>query len=259
MIVTTTERPEPGTIERARRLAAELKCACVPRGRNTLRKLGRLRPDAADGILVVGPDTLRFVRGEEPPLFYHPSMGLIRVKRLREGGDDGLVRAADARPGDTVLDCTAGLGSDSLVLSYAVGESGRVTALEASDVLHVIVREGMRVYRSELPDVDEAMRRIEHVKTDHLRYLRSLPDRSCDIVYFDPMFTKPVMASASLRPLRAVAEDAPLSEESVAEARRVARKRIVLKEHRDSGEFERLGFERGRMTDSSVAYGVIDV
>lgn len=258
MIVTTTERPDEETIRHANRIAEELGCASVPRRRDTIRGLMRARPDAADGVLVAGPDGLRFIAPDEPPLFYHPSMAYIRAKRLREGGYDAMANAAGAQPGDAVLDCTAGLGSDALVFSVAVGAQGRVTALEASPVLHLIVREGMRAYKTELPDIDEAMRRIEHVKAEHLAYLRDLPDRSFDIVYFDPMFSKPVMESASLLPLRAMAEDSPLTEEAVREARRVARKSVVLKEHRDSKEFERLGFTRPRRTANAVAYGVIN-
>jgi hypothetical protein len=86
-----------------------------------------------------------------------------------------------------------------------------------------------------------------------------LPDRSVDIVYFDPMFRRPVLSSSALRPLRSQAEERPLSEAAVREAVRVARRRVVLKDHRDSGEFERLGFVRRRVSSSKVAYGVIDI
>lgn len=257
MIVTTTERPDEETIRYARRIAEELGCAYAPRRRDTISGLMRSRPEAADGVLVAGPEGLKFLQPGEHPLFYHPSMAYIRAKRLREGEYDAMAHAALAAPGDAVLDCTAGLGSDALVFSVAVGAEGRVTALEASSLLHLIVREGMRTYRTELSDIDAAMRRVEHVKAEHLEYLRGLPDKSYDIVYFDPMFTKPVMASASLLPLRTVAEDAPLTEEAVQEARRVARKSVVLKEHRDSKEFDRLGFARARRTANAVAYGVI--
>jgi 16S rRNA G966 N2-methylase RsmD len=259
VIVTTTERPDGRLVARARRLAAEFSCRYAERRRDTLAGMRRKYADAADGVLVVGNEGLRFVADGAPPLFYHPSMALIRIKRLREGGGDALVEAAGAKEGDRVLDCTAGLGSDSLVLSYAVGERGRVTALEASPLLHAIVREGLSEYETELPDVNVAMRRIETVCADHFSYLSALPDNSVDIVYFDPMFTIPVLSSSSLEPLRAHAKDEPLTEEAVREARRAARKRVVLKEHRGSGQFERLGFRRVRHSGSAVAYGVIDI
>lgn len=251
------EKPDAAVLAEAGRLAGELGCPLVPRRRETIAGLRRRHAEAEGGVLVVGPDELRFVSNGEPPLFYHPSMALIRIKRLMDGGADALVVAADAKPGDVVLDCTAGLASDALVLSYAVGAEGRVTGVEASRTLFVIVREGLRRYVSEVEAVNEAMRRIRLVQGNHLAVLRGLPDRSVDIVTFDPMFSQPVQASASIRPLRAVAEDEPLTAAAVAEARRVARKRIVLKEHRDSELFERLGFERVRSSYSAVDYGVI--
>ncbi|MBB6638324.1 class I SAM-dependent methyltransferase [Cohnella thailandensis] len=259
MIVTTMEKPPAEVIERAKGLAEELSSRYVPRRRETIRGLERAKADAHDGVLVVGPQELRFVHGEEPPLFFHPSMALIRVKRLREGDTDSLLRAARPSPGDVVLDGTAGLASDALVLSYAVGESGRVIALEASKVLHTVVREGLRTYDTGMDDVNRAMRRIEAVHAEHLAYLKALPDRSVDIVFFDPMFSRPVMESTSILPLRTVARDERLTPETVSEALRVARKRVVLKEHRDSKEFGRLGFAKSRRTASSVAYGVMEV
>ena len=86
------------------------------------------------------------------------------------------------------------------------------------------------------------MRRIEVRHSHHLDYLKSLPDQSVDIVYFDPMFREPITDSASINPLRHYANGEPLDAESVREAIRVARKTVVMKEARSSGEFERLGF-----------------
>jgi hypothetical protein len=85
-----------------------------------------------------------------------------------------------------------------------------------------------------------------------------LPDNSYDIVYFDPMFRIPVRSSSAMAPLRAFAEERPLAEADVRHAVRVARKRVVLKDHRDSGEFRRLGFALARKSSSPVAYGVIE-
>jgi len=146
------------------------------------------------------------------------------------------------------------------VFSFAAGPAGRVVALESEPVLHAIVREGLRTYRTGMVDADAALRRIELIRADHAEYLSSLPENSVDIVYFDPMLRIPVYESSSMEPLRGVANPAPLSHEAVREARRVARRVVVLKENRDSGEFERLGFTwvKPKKT-SAVAYGVIRV
>ncbi|MDI4645611.1 class I SAM-dependent methyltransferase [Cohnella hashimotonis] len=259
MIVTTAEKPDAALVVYARRLADELGCRFAERRRETLAGLARKFPEAAHGILIAGPQGLRYAADGAEPLFYHPSMALIRVKRLLEGGHDALVDATGVRTGDAIVDCTAGLGADALVLSYAAGAAGSVTAVEASRILYVIVREGLRAYASGLSELDEAMRRVKMEYGEHLRALRAMPDRSADIVYFDPMFAKPVPGSASLRPLRAHAEDRSLAVEAIGEARRVARRIVVLKDHKTSGEFERHGFRRVRTSYSAVDYGVIEI
>lgn len=103
------------------------------------------------------------------------------------------------------------------------------------------------------------MRRIEVRHSHHLDYLKSLPDRSVDIVYFDPMFREPIAESASIHPLRHYANGEPLEMESVREAVRVARKTVVMKEARSSGEFERLGFTLPERGKSKITYGVISI
>lgn len=257
MIVTTTEHPDAHTQERAIALAGQWGAAFVPRLRHTIAKLSRMHGDAE--VAVVGPKEIKLVPLEGQPFFFHPSMALVRLKRLISGEPDSLVTVSEAAPGDVVLDCTAGFCSDSLVFSYAVGEAGKVIALEASPVLHDIVRDGLATYETGLPAVDRTMRAIHTFNNDYQTYLRGLADDSVDIVYFDPMFDKPVEASAALAPIRTQARMEPLSLESVREATRVARKIVVLKDHRDSGQFAKLGFSLARKSYSSVAYGVIKI
>ncbi|QAY66059.1 class I SAM-dependent methyltransferase [Paenibacillus protaetiae] len=259
MIVTTTDRPKPEMYAKAQLLSKELDIPFVPRRNRTLGKLAEQQRD--ERLLVVTDRELRYYYAgpQAPPLYFHPSMAYVRVKRLRAGEKDPLITISRCESGDKVLDCTAGLAADSLVFSYAVGTEGAVTALESEEALYVVVRDGLASYESSLPDVDEAMRRIRMVNTGHLSYLCSLPDNSVDIVYFDPMFREPIHESSALQPLRGLANVGALAEEAVAEAKRVARKTVVMKEHRDSGEFERLGFEKKHANTSKIAYGVIDV
>ncbi|WP_027084812.1 class I SAM-dependent methyltransferase [Cohnella panacarvi] len=257
MIVTTPENPDAQAVERARAIAEEWSAAFVPRLRNTIAKLSRTHGNAE--VAVVGPKEIKLVSPDAPPFFFHPSMAMIRIKRLMAGEPDSLIAVSEAASGDVVLDCTAGFGSDALVFSYAVGRAGEVIALEASPVLHGIVREGLSLYESGLPDVDRAMRAIHAVNADYESYLRRMADNSVDIVYFDPMFERPIESSTALAPIRSQAHMEPLTLDSVREAVRVARKAVVLKDHRDSGQFARLGFSLARKSYSSVAYGVIKI
>lgn len=258
MIVTTAPSPAARTIGQAKRLAAELSASYVPRRGASVRKL--IAGSGDNRAIVVTEREIRFYDGDEaPPLYFHPSMAFIRVKRLRKGDTDPLIELSGCRPGDTVIDCTAGMAADSLVFSYAAGEAGTVVALESEPILSALVREGLAAYESGLSDVDAAMRRIRLLCRNHAQYLAEQPDKSADIVYFDPMFRQPVMESSAIGAIRSIANMDALTEEVVAQAKRVARRTVMMKEHQGSGEFERLGFRKRHVNTSKIAYGVIHV
>lgn len=103
------------------------------------------------------------------------------------------------------------------------------------------------------------MRSIQTVHGEHQSIFKNMENKSVDVVYFDPMFEKPVTTSSSIVPLRSQALREPLTAEAVNNAKRIARKKVVLKDHRASGQFERLGFRLVRVSASAVAYGVIDI
>jgi 16S rRNA (guanine1516-N2)-methyltransferase len=257
LIVTTSERPPDATIQLAIRLADELQGTYVARSNKTIRSM--YAKYAVDELVIVSPQEVRLLSEGQPAFFFHPSMALVRLKRLMTGSKDTLLSVSGVTKGDIVLDCTAGLCSDSLVFSYAVGSEGRVIAMEASPQLHAIVREGLKLYHTGINEIDEAMRAIQPIRGHHEPLLRQMDDRSADVVYFDPMFERPVASSSNLVPLRSQAYREPLTEQSVQEAIRVARKKVILKDHRDSGQFERLGFSKVRVSSSAVAYGVITI
>ena len=263
MLVTTVYRPSPEAVAKAKALAEEVGGRWAERGDASLPRLARRHGDAE--FLVVSESELRYIRdatvkdGASPALRFHPGMAMLRVRRLMDGGRDPLVDASGAAPGDAVIDCTAGLASDAIVLSFAVGAAGNVVALESEPIPALLIREGLSRYQSGVPELDEAMRRIRVVRTHHLDFLRRQPADSADIVYFDPMFRIPLMDSTSIQPLRSVANSASLTPEAVREARRIARKAVVMKDHRAGGELERLGFAVIARESSNIAYGVIRV
>ena len=257
-VVTTVRRGHKYT-EANRRLAAEtaerLGIPNVPRGSDSL---GDLRARYGVGNVLVarsGRLTLDTASGE---LFFHPGMSHLRIKNLMRGQGDHLVAALDLRAGMHVLDCTLGTGADAIVESYAVGETGRVTALESSPLIAAVIGDGLAHATGDNYDMHAAMRRITVCATDALTYLREQAAGSYDVVYFDPMFRCPLHESAGMNALRARADMRALTPETVAEARRVARRRVVMKERRESGEFERLGFfEVVGGKYSRVSYGVM--
>ncbi|WP_339063116.1 class I SAM-dependent methyltransferase [Tepidibacillus marianensis] len=169
---------------------------------------------------------------DQQPFFFHPSMAILRINQLQKGDNDILVSLSKLKPDDSFLDCTLGLGSDSIVASYLVGERGRVVGVESQPVIAVIVEQGLQNGWKENHDIELAMKRIEVVTMNHLDYLYSLPDRSFDVIYFDPMFRQGFSKSSSMIPLRQVANSNSLAVETILQAKRIAKRAIVLKENK---------------------------
>ena len=252
LVVTTSRKPTGEEEAQALALARELGVPYIPR-RGSLQDLG------APAVLVVTRERL-VVQTEAGEIFFHPGMARPRVRQLERGHPDVMVEAMGLRPGDAVLDCTLGLGSDAIVASFVAGERGRVVGLEAVPVLAALVRWGLAHHDPGHDGLRAAMRRVEVVCADHEDYLLRLPDRCFDIVYFDPMFREPVHESAHMRPWRALACYKPLTQAAIAAARRVARRRVVVKERSGSPVFDELGLTTvvgGRK--SRIAYGILDV
>ena len=258
-IVTTVRRGQRYT-EANRALAAHtaktLGIPNVPRGNDSLDELRAAYN--VDAVLVARRGLLTLVTAEGE-LFFHPGMAHLRIKNLLLGHGDHLVTALGLTAGMHVLDCTLGTGSDAIVESFAVGEAGTVTALESNPLIAAVIADGLAHATGDNYEMHAAMRRITVHHADALAYLRTQADDSYDVVYFDPMFRRPLHESAGMNALRSIADMRALTEETIGEARRVARCRVVMKERRESAEFERLGFTQfmgGKY--SRIAYAVMD-
>ena len=260
MIITTSPSPSEGLMYRAIHLAKSSGGRFYERRRLPVSELFELSIDGL--VLILTEKELRLYNkhSDNPdyPFTYHPSMAYVKLKGMLNGQQEPLITYSQCHKGDFVLDCTAGLASDSLLFSLAVGESGKVVSLESELPLYTIVSEGLKLYQSPIKEIEAAMRRIQMINESHDSYIKTLPDKSFDIVYFDPMFRQPLHDSQGIKPLRAVANHNPLANETIQEAKRVARKCVLLKEHAGSAEFHRLGFEPiGKHQHNKPAYGII--
>ncbi len=189
-----------------------------------------------DALLVVTKQGPRvYLPGEGGAFFFHPSLSVLRVQRLARGGHDLLLNALELSPGEQVLDCTLGLASDACVMAHALGENGAVRGLEASPLIALVVREGLMACQRQNEQPVWLRQAAARIAVETGRYeavLASLPDKAYDVVYFDPLFVHPVAASANMQPLRPLAQSGGVSAASLAQARRVARRRVVIKDHR---------------------------
>lgn len=257
VIVTTAGRPD----HESRRLA---ELACNKLGLHYIERRKRsvaamMREYEAD-VLVAGKNRYEFYTPHSvEPFFFHPNSAAFRIKRLLKGEKDPFIQSSGIVPDDKVLDCTLGIGSDSIIASFVAGADGCVTACEVHPVLAFIVEEGLRLYNDGSHELLEAMKRVNVIPEDSLTYMKGLPDCAFDIVYLDPMFEEVIEESGNFKSLRAAGFHTPLTMEWVQEAKRVARRKIVLKAHFRSGLFEKFGFERTVRLTSKFHYGVIDM
>lgn len=190
----------------------------------------------AEAFLVYG-GTGWSIRNALGSFVYSAGMGTVRLKRLERGEDSGdpLLSMLELQRGDTVVDATLGLAADAVVCARVVGPEGRVIGIEKSRPLSLLVREGLRAWPR------ERSAPIEVVHGDAREVLATMPDASAAVVVFDPMFDKPKKAGSAFDVLRQYACFDPVTPEVLQEARRVARRWVVLKAARYTQAFRRLG------------------
>ncbi|MBU6145759.1 MAG: class I SAM-dependent methyltransferase [Paenibacillaceae bacterium] len=249
-MIAVTSSHHTAAIARAQRIAITWGIPYVPRGASSI---DALCADHAP-LIVVGADTVRCVCAPQHSVAWHPSMGLLRAKRLLQGHPDPLLAYADVQPGDRVVDATAGLCTDALVCAFA---GASVIAIEASLPIVIVVHEGLSTRSYSL--FDQTLQHVRIVHDTHTAWMLRAPARSVDAVLFDPMFHAPIV-SAALDALRPVVCPDALSDEAIAHAVRIARKRIVIKQRADSPLLQRVQCMWGAHVHRHrrVAYAVID-
>lgn len=254
-IVTTAGRPDEYSERLAQDACEALNLQFVPRKKRSVAKMSK-EYDA--NVIVAGKERYEYYpKGAAAPFFFHPNSAAFRLKRVDRGEMDPMIAACELMPGDSFLDCTLGIGSDSLVAAFAAGQKGKVVGIEANRNVAFIVERGMQTYdTSELP-LTACMRQIQVVCSEAVTYLKSLPDHSFDIVYIDPMFEEVIEESNNFETLREAGEHLALTKEWVDEAVRVAKRRVVLKAHFRSGWFDEFGFQRDVRLTSKFHYGYI--
>lgn len=234
LAVTVSGKAGPDLLARARERASAWGLPYLERGRKQplaplLERVGALLVFEAEGLVLTdGQGALRS----------HEGMAHLRVHRFEAGLlDDMLLKISGLKTGESVLDCTLGLAADARVAARAVGFSGRVVGLEASLPLFALSSEGLASeHRPRSASIEVHLARAG-------AFLARQPDGAFDCVLLDPMFGRPKKASAAFEMLRRFADASPLSPELIAEARRVARRVVVVKAARYSTDLKKLGLK----------------
>ena len=133
-----------------------------------------------------------------------------------------------------LLDATTGFGQDAM-MAFALG--CEVAALERSHLVARVLRDGVQRAMREFPQLGARASAFKIIEADARQYLAALkPEDFPDIVYLDPMFSKPKKKKAKspkemqlLQELLGEPPDQAEEEELFDLAFKVARDRVVVK------------------------------
>ena len=256
MIITTSLDEAEALVQRAKDLAIKLDIPYYARHKKTIHWL---QTHVDSELFVVNKSRgLSYYHENDAEVFYHPNMASLRIKQLQNQQLDGFITACQLKEGMTFLDCTLGLASDALVALYQVGKTGQVIGVEKSFPLSVIVKEGLTQYLEKELTLAPLQSNLTLINDDNLTYLKTLPDNSVDVIYFDFMFEKTVESSAGIGVIKPLVAYDQLTKEHVEQAKRVARNRIVVKSSHKNAMVEALGFEVSKQNKKRhFMFGVI--
>jgi SAM-dependent methyltransferase len=173
-------------------------------------------------------------------------LGALRIDGIDKGRtEDPLQRIGELRPGERVLDATLGFGQDARVAARLVGPGGAVVGLESSLPLAVLAQATLA---RERPTRSAA---IEVQHRDSGEYLAGCPRGAFDVVLFDPMFVRALASQPGFDLLRRHANPAALTPQMMADARRVARRLVLVKSARYTPALKALGLRPERASRSA--------
>lgn len=255
--VTTIRNYSRPVRDEARERASALALPYVPR-EGTLEDMAAM--NHMDGFLIYGKKQPSFWTGGEEYRF-HLGTAVLRTAQMERGNSDRLCRLLPPERPLSVLDATFGQGGDSTVMSWFLGEEGKVTSLEKSTVLYEIGRVGLSSFDGGNERMTRALRRIHLLHEDFRTFLQRAAPKSFDVIYFDTMFRAPVKRDVNrMEGFRRAASYDLLDEEILTLALHIARKRIIVKERPFSPLFQNSLFSSIHSHQGqSTAYGVIDI
>lgn len=261
LAITTSAHPPDDLERQALALSEELNAPYLSRRNRNIARV--FKESGCSRLLIVGADRLLLRAADGAEYFFHPNLAILRGTNLLLGWRDLFADAAALREGDSVLDCTVGFATEATLASFLVGERGRVVGLESIPELAAVTRDGVSRFPLHPKELKEAMHRVEIVNADHRDYLARCELRSFDVVYFDPFFEDRLPGSEnSVSPLFTFGNQTPLEPQSIRDAARVARRRVVIKHPKREplpDEIQSLVTEEVTGRKSRVVYGVIAV
>lgn len=256
MIVTTARKQAQSLEQQAREYANELQASFVNRGDRSLEAITNAFDE--DVLIVAKEKLMLYPLEKKTPLVYHPNAAMLRYKQWKKTGHNPFIEVTELKAGETCIDATLGMAADAIIAQLAVGDNGMVIGLEANKEIAFIVEKGLKTWSGADAFFINAMKQINVHQGDSLTYLKDRPDNSAEIVYFDPMFETKI-DSPGLAGMRHYASYNQLTAEMVAEAKRVATRAVILKDHVTSSQFAKHGFNVNHRQHAAFQYGRLDV
>ena len=136
VIITTSLRMDDNLVAKAKQLAEDLGIEYLKRNKRSVSSLLK----EVEKVLVLYQNKLVLEQRNGQTFFFHPDTAMLRIK----AGHDPLLDLIGPSK-KTILDCTMGLASDSIVLASA---GHQVTSLESSRLIHFIVSRGLQDFNS---------------------------------------------------------------------------------------------------------------
>lgn len=242
-------------ISQSQAWAAEIGAQWVPRRGQTMEDLTRVYGEQLLVYTSKGPQLVR----PEGTHFFSLNMAELRIQHIRRGQRDHFLEAIGTAEAITLLDCTCGFGADTITATFALPQGSCIDALEISPLLGAVTQWGVRHFVHEKDDVTQALRRIHLTIGDFRTYLHDVSASPYDVLYFDPMFQRPVKESCQFQPVRPIMDHDALSIDDVRLALQKARRRVVIKDRNLqwlAEAFPQMKRYGGRY--SRVAYGVLN-
>jgi len=134
-----------------------------------------------------------------------------------------------------IIDATAGLGQDSFVLACL---GCNVTMCERSPIIAALLADALSRATANL-EINAIVSRMQLIHGDAIQILSNLtPAQYPDVVYLDPMFptrNKTALVKKEMRFLKTTVGDDLDADQLLELARKVAKKRVVVKRSRTAG------------------------
>lgn len=199
--------------------------------------------DQAELLLAFTATAAGPARGQYAALELRPAdgrCGAVRVdfdapalRHRLQGGAELVARAVRGRSREPlqVVDATAGLGRDALVLA---ANGFAVTMIERSPIVAALLADGLaRAQASEVAETAAIAARLALVCADATQWLAAVvAEARPDVVYLDPMFPderKSALPRKEMQLFQQLLEHGPEDPQLLAAARRAARLRVVVK------------------------------